>query len=167
MRILVMSDTHRRGRVLIESVLRAQTQAEVVFFLGDFCDDIADYRYEYTQKAFYIIRGNCDFYSEYPDRETVTLEGKRIFAVHGHNYGVKYGLDALYCAARGEEAGICLFGHTHIPHKSYLPDPDGKKGLYLLNPGSLGLPRDSGNSSYGIIDIGAHGIEMNVVKIQR
>lgn len=154
-----MSDTHGRGAYMLDSVLRAQPRAEVVFHLGDMCVDIADLRYEYPAKMFYIIRGNCDFYADFPDNVTVTLEGKRVFAAHGHLFGVKRGLGELYRQARAERADICLFGHTHVPHESY------KDGMYLFNPGSLGAPRDGRPSTCGVIDIGGHGIVTTVVEL--
>ena len=56
------------------------------------------------------------------------------------------------------EQDICLVGHTHIPGVVA-----GKMGIfrmipgqrYLINPGSIGQPRDSsGKASFGILDTG-------------
>lgn len=155
LRILVVADTHQKWRRL-EKVVLAQPQTEVVIHLGDCCADAEMVRYDFPAKMFCIVSGNCDFSSDFPDELLHTFEGKRIFAAHGHQYGVKSGLETLERAARSKDADICLFGHTHSRYVGY------RDGLYIMNPGSLGNARDS-KSSYGIIDITAAGIVTTVV----
>jgi diadenosine tetraphosphatase ApaH/serine/threonine PP2A family protein phosphatase len=72
--------------------------------------------------------------------------------------------------------GVCLFGHTHYPmvigHGEPTldiiapPSPEGgavelsPSGRYLVNPGSIGQPRDGNpRASYIILDTGAHRVE--------
>lgn len=87
------------------------------------------------------VRGNCEaevdqMVLEFPvlaDYAYLEIEGKRIFATHGHLFGGNPPLKA------GE---ILLQGHTHIPcHES-------KDGVLLLNPGSLSIPKESSPHSY-------------------
>lgn len=49
-----------------------------------------------------------------------------------------------------------LFGHTHQPLTEY------DDGLYMLNPGSL-----HGGGTYGVLDITAAGVVMNIVEDRR
>jgi diadenosine tetraphosphatase ApaH/serine/threonine PP2A family protein phosphatase len=75
---------------------------------------------------------------------------------------------------------LCLFGHTHYPavfelandgldsvstdaEESALPLVDGSK--YLVNPGSVGQPRDGDpRAAYGIVDESARWVELFRVK---
>lgn len=79
---------------------------------------------------------------------------------HGSNENVKYGLDKLIKKANDINADIVLFGHTHIPFTDYI----GSK-LYIMNPGSLGSPRDATRGTYGVIDIFGDGVLMNIATL--
>ena len=129
MKLLILSDSH--GYVFfVEQILQRERDAEVIIHLGDGGDDMMAMA-EYTQgKPVYICRGNCDsaVYG-FPDSVQLTLEGVTVFACHGHRYGVKYGLQKLYYAAKEAEARLCLFGHTHQPHSSF------EESFFMVNPG--------------------------------
>ena len=85
-------------------------------------------------------------------------------------------LDALR-ALKSSTRPLCLFGHTHYPitfelsdgaldsmgqsasAETRLPLRDGAK--YLVNPGSIGQPRDGDpRAAYGIVDVGAKRVEL-------
>lgn len=158
MRILVVSDTHGRWTRLSQAIL-VQPTAELVIHLGDGENDVDNVRFEFPDKMITGVAGNCDFMSKLNGIEVMNIEGKRIFFTHGRIYGVKYSCERIIEAARERNADICLFGHTHVPLNEY------HDGLYLMNPGSLGEPRD-GVPTYGIIDIVPEGIVTNIVKLQ-
>ena len=152
MRILVVSDTHGRWGALY-NVIQSQPTAEIVIHLGDGNDDIERIRDQFPGKNLVGVAGNCDFLapSGLRSSDMITAGGRKIFFTHGHVYRVKSGLALLECAAREREADICLFGHTHEPVTDY------RNGLYIMNPGSLGHPRN-GRPTYGVIDILPSGI---------
>lgn len=155
MKILVVSDTHKDFYNL-KRAIEAQPQADVVIHLGDGEDELDDMRYICNDKMFFNVRGNCDFCSSAPEIMIREFNGKRIFATHGHLFGVKYSTETIVKRAFEEKADILLFGHTHNAVEEY------RNGLYVLNPGSLrGL-----NGTYGLIDINQSGIMTNIVKIQ-
>ena len=154
MRILVTSDTHGDYFSLRKAVL-AQPTAEVIIHLGDGKDDTDQIKRDFPDKMLIRVRGNCDFCSDLPKKEIITLEGKKILATHGHIYNVKMGYYTAYTAAREEKADILLFGHTHLAFTDY------DDGLYVMNPGSL----HGYDGSYGIIDIQQSGVIMNLVKL--
>lgn len=154
MRILVVSDTHRDAAALRQAIL-SQPQAEAVIHLGDGADEAESARLDFPEKAFYLVRGNCDWGSALPAEGIAQLGGKRIFYTHGYTYNVKYGLYSVYSAASGQKADILLFGHTH----EAITDYDG--GLYVMNPGSL----HGSSGTYGTVDITPAGIVLNVVHL--
>lgn len=153
MRILVVSDTHGDSRSLHKALL-AQPSADVVIHLGDGADDVTAVKYDFPNKMFVQVKGNCDFGSSLPLTEILTLEGKKIFSTHGHAYDVKWEQDKIISAAQNNNADILLFGHTHIPTSTFF------NGLHILNPGSL----KGFGGTYGYIDISHQGVFTNIVK---
>lgn len=93
------------------------------------------------------VRGNCDsevdqMLIEFPilaDYTIVLHEGKRIFVTHGHHLS----MDNLPALAKGE---VFIQGHTHIPVAEKRGD------IYVLNPGSVALPKENYPASYGVLE---------------
>ena len=77
---------------------------------------------------------------------------------HGHTCGVKYSDRELRNMARERGAAIVIHGHTHIPKEDY------DDGLYILCPGSVSR-NQTGGSSYAVVEMGAAGILMNIIKL--
>lgn len=157
MRILVISDSHRLGRV-IEKILYAQPTASHVFFLGDIASDIEDFEYIFPEKRFHILSGNCDYFSTFPSSGIETVGGKKIFYTHGHTLGVKSSTSHLLATAKAQGCDIALFGHTHIPLTLY------EDGVWLVNPGSCAKPRE-GRPTYAVIDIENNGIMPIIIEV--
>lgn len=158
MRIVVISDSHGRGSI-IDRIIRREKDAQAVIFLGDVVTDIEDFTYEYTDKNFYIVSGNCDRFSYYPYSTIEKIAGVNIFITHGHTLGVKGGTGTLATTARNAGCKIALYGHTHIPNIKY------DDGLYIVNPGSCANSRDGSGNSYAVIDVRENGILPNIIRI--
>ena len=142
MKILVLSDSHRAEKPMLDAVRRERPDA--IIHLGDHASDAQVLSSEFPLLPLSVVRGNCDLFEDnVPESVLMNWEGVRIFATHGHRYGVKSNVLRLYYAAMEKEAEVILFGHTHIP---YCEESD---GVWLLNPGSCGRSRPS----YGIIEI--------------
>ena len=150
MRLLVLSDTHGKA-LLIDRVLQIEKDAKEVFFLGDVVSDVEEVMPHYPDRHFHIVHGNCDYFSNYPLFDIVEYPLGTVYFTHGHKHSVKYGTDVLLTSAKNVGANIALYGHTHISAVDY------KDGVYLINSGSLALPRD-GKPSYAVIDITDKGI---------
>ena len=149
MRIIVMSDSH--GNIAnINRIIERHLDARAFFFLGDGEQDIQTVMPRWPEQSFYRVCGNCDFYSVADSTGLATLGDKRIFYTHGHMYNVKYRLDELIYAARGWEADIVLYGHTHVAKAEY------QDGLYIVNPGSCSGRTDA--ATYAAIDITCAGV---------
>ena len=75
MRAVVISDSHKRSDI-IEKILYDQPNAQAVFFLGDCASDIEDLQYIFNDKKFYILSGNCDYFSAFRSTAVATVGGK-------------------------------------------------------------------------------------------
>ena len=157
MRIVVISDSHRRTHI-IDKILSSQPDAKYVFFLGDNLADIEDFEFIYPEKSFFAVSGNCDFASTVPSIGVETLSGKKILYTHGHNFNVKYTIENLKNTAIQNNCDIVLYGHTHISKVLY------EDGIYIVNPGSCSSPRE-GRASYAVIDIQGDGVLPIIIDI--
>lgn len=156
MRIVALSDSHGNTGALMKAV-RQQPQADCFIFLGDGLDDIRYVMKEFPKKTYYAVSGNCDFTSPEPCETELELCGRKLFFTHGNRYFVKGGLTRIEEEAKRRGADILLFGHTHKAMCEYV------NGLYVINPGSIGLP-DGGRPTYGIIDITTAGIAAHIAE---
>ncbi len=155
LKFLVISDTHGRTDRL-RRVLSRHRDADGILCLGDGLGEVEEAVLLGGYPTLFSVRGNCDPavspYGCLRDEElTVTLGGHRILLLHGHTVSVKSGLGGAIALARRREASILLFGHSHIPLATYLPEEEGGP-LWILNPGSLGHPAD-GSPSYGLLTL--------------
>lgn len=100
-----------------------------------------------------LAESEIDWLISLPEQQEIELEGRRILLCHGTPFDrdayvyPTADLDVLKaCCVSG--ADFVLQGHTHYP----LSFAD--KGVHLINPGSVGQPRDIGGSAaYGILDL--------------
>lgn len=126
--IVVISDTHRNLAPL-EKIDRVLSECDYIIHLGDMASDANGIMRKYPEKT-YVVAGNNDFFGG--EKELVLdVEGRRIFACHGHRYGVKSGTERLAEAAKERLCDIALYGHTHVPSVSE------EKGILLINPGCM------------------------------
>ncbi|MDD6798962.1 MAG: phosphodiesterase [Firmicutes bacterium] len=92
------------------------------------------------------VRGNCDcevdqMVLDFPimsDYCVVFQNEMTIYATHGHIFGK----DRQPPMKKGD---VLLFGHTHVPECTDL------SGKYLINPGSVSIPKE--NSQYGYMTL--------------
>jgi putative phosphoesterase len=161
MKYLVVSDIH--GALSgAEAVQEANSfhQTDMILCLGDILyhgprNDLPD---DYAPKKviplmnaltdhIIAVRGNCEAevdqmvlnFACMADYNILPLNGHKLFMSHGHIYGP----DHLPELAEGD---IFLSGHTHIP------TAEKKNGIYLLNPGSISLPKGGHPRSYALLD---------------
>ncbi len=144
-RILVFSDSHA-DEWKLRDALKKEPEAKIVFFLGDGQREAERVARLFPGKYFHLVCGNCDWGSDLPESVIDEIEGKRIYACHGHTHLVKYGTADLLSEAKRQNCAIALYGHTHVSATKH------EDGVLLFNPGSI----KAGN--YGIIDIAENGI---------
>ncbi len=146
MRILVVSDSHGHKWNFIDAI-KAEPTAEIVYFLGDGYREFEEMKAAYEGKKLFIgVLGNCDLGSTLPVRDIRSFGNVRVYATHGFQERVKYGIYDLMFEARRSNCSLVLFGHTHEKLNRY------EDGIQLFNPGSL---RDG---FYGVVDITDKGI---------
>jgi putative phosphoesterase len=157
LRIIVFSDSHGNAGILRE-IASNQPDAEVFIHLGDGEREFDSLRESYPDKLMRNVRGNADWGSTSKLLDTLVLEKKHILFVHGHTFQTKRSSDLILSEAQLIGADIALFGHTHVAMTDYVD------GIYLLNPGSVSLPRH-GRPTYGVIDITDAGIVPRIVTL--
>ena len=149
-KVLVFSDSHGSLRN-IKKVIKKTKNLDMIIHLGDIGhqDDELRMLTPYPTK---IVRGNCDWGSANPDSDIFNVGPVKIFASHGHQYGVNYGYEKLYYTALENGCDIALFGHTHVPVLD-----EGEK-VTIANPGSIERPRQyEAKPSYLLIEIDDDG----------
>ena len=105
-----------------------------------------------------ISRENLDYISKLKDTETISVDDVEIFLAHGspndpdeyvYPEDVEPGLLAM------TSSDILVLGHTHIQFKKEF-----KEGI-IINPGSVGQPRDKNPASaFAILDTDTKRIEL-------
>ncbi|MBQ8348800.1 MAG: metallophosphoesterase [Ruminococcus sp.] len=160
MQIIVMSDSHGNYSAL-EKVILNHTEADWIIHLGDGERELDNFCSAHPVIAPKIVRvaGNCDYFSIQPDQFILPALDHKIFAAHGHKYGVNFSLENLKKTAQAQSCDIILYGHTHVRCNKF------EDGLYIMNPGSASIPRDGNKPSFGLIDISEKGILMNIAEI--
>jgi len=139
MRIIVMSDSHGdEGTVSTVSSLIADAH----FHCGD-SELLAE---NPIFDEIYKVRGNCDFDSRFPKEVLVSVGGKLILMVHGHEHDIKVSLKGLYYRAKEKDADIVLFGHSHLYGAGM------RDGILFVNPGSTMQPRGGNPPTYAVIE---------------
>lgn len=160
MRIIVLSDSHGSYSALEKVILR-NTDADWIFHLGDGESELDRFLSSHPELAPKIIHvaGNCDYNSRSRSCFILPLPGHKIFACHGHKYGVNFSLDNIKSTAIENGCDIILFGHTHVRFNKY------EDGFYILNPGSAALPRDNTKPSFGVLTVLPQGVVTNIADI--
>ena len=150
MKVLIVSDTHRRNGNLQE-VIERTAPFDMLIHLGDAEgseDLITAWCMEQNQDCqVHMVLGNNDFFSCLDREKEIAIGPHRAFLTHGHFYSVSVGTERLEEEAGSRGVDIAMFGHTHKP---YL---ETRNKLTVLNPGSLSFPRQEGRRpSYMIME---------------
>lgn len=156
MKIGILSDTHRMIKN-IDKAIPYLKECDLIIHAGDNFSD-SKYIHKATNVDIIAVKGNCDF--EHVEDELVfEVDKKTIFLSHGDSYGVKNGVDRIEQKAKGVNADIVIFGHTHVPFQK------NKDGIIYINPGSLSLPRGVEYKSFIIIEIEDEAIKIEEIRI--
>ncbi|MEH2928424.1 phosphodiesterase [Candidatus Ventrimonas sp. KK005] len=109
------------------------------------------------KEEIYAVRGNCEaevdqMVLEFPvmaDYGVLVLNGLTFYATHGHVYHP----DHLPPMKPGD---ILIYGHTHLLRAEAI------RSNYVLNPGSVSIPKGGNPATFGILD----GQEFSIVDFE-
>ena len=145
MKILIVSDTHRRNDNYFEVVNMHHPDLVI------HCGDAEGSEYALSEAAgcpVRIVLGNNDFFSELSRELELNVGPYKVWVTHGHNYYVSMGNENIKREAVARGVDIVMYGHTHKP----VIDIDDE--VIAINPGSLSYPRQEGHKpSYIIMEI--------------
>lgn len=161
MKLLIISDIHGSlyyTKLALEVFNRES--ADYIIILGDELyhgarnplpkeynpKEVAALLNEYSDKII-AVRGNCDsevdeMVIDFPIMSTYSnllYNGRRLFLTHGHVYN-ENNLPKL------KNGDVFMYGHTHIPVAAK------KDNIYIINPGSITLPKENNPNSYCILN---------------
>ena len=157
MKVLIVSDTHRKDENLKQVIARSGP-LDMLIHLGDAEGSehmIATWVNEDCDLE--IILGNNDFFSCLDKEKELMIGRYKTLLTHGHYYNVSVGAEYLKQEARARGFDIVMFGHTHRPFYE-MEKKEGDKDLIVLNPGSLSYPRQEGHRpSYMIMELDKDG----------
>ena len=158
MRFIIFSDSHGSISNMREALRRnAGTGLDGIIFLGDGLKSAKQLADE-SGLELYAVAGNCDFGPDIDPTRLDTYEklfdfdGVKVLITHGHKYMVKTNGEVINKYARSKGADVVLYGHTHRRNDNCIHGAEGEKDLRVFNPGSIALPRDSGDS-FGLMEI--------------
>ncbi|MBQ7500074.1 MAG: YfcE family phosphodiesterase [Clostridia bacterium] len=156
MKILVFSDSHGNARMMDRALRAHSADTDLVVHLGDGKREFLQMMQSYPETAHICVNGNYEdpFFRSNESTAVVELDGLRFFLTHGHGYGVKRGIYELMDAAAERGCDLALYGHTHVGDSRYT-DLCKKTGrpMWIVNPGSITLPKDGFEPKYAIIRI--------------
>ncbi len=150
MKILIVSDTHRKHENLIR-VLECVQPLDLLIHLGD-AEGAEDDIGSMAGCPLEIVAGNSDFFSALPREKELQIGACRVLITHGHSYYVNEGIADLQKEAAARQVQMVMFGHTHCPLIDY------GQNVIALNPGSISYPRQEGRKpSYILMEIDKKG----------
>ncbi len=161
MKLFFISDIHGSVHYLTKALERFEEEkANYIVILGDQLyhgarnplpkeynpKKVAEVLNSYSDKTI-AVRGNCD--SEVDEMvlnspimatySTILYGNKRLFLTHGHIYN-ENNMPKL------SDGDVFIYGHTHIPKAEKLGN------IFIINPGSITLPKENNPHTYGVLD---------------
>jgi len=149
MKIAVFADTHGRSGPMLSLIERLRP--DHVIHLGDYLrdgDEICDL---FPDLPTTLVAGNNDLCAREPSEKWEKIGGRMFYLSHGHQFPAQARERLLLKRAAEGRAELVLFGHTHVGVCRE------ENGVWLLNPGSLCLPRD-GKKSFALIELSEKGV---------
>lgn len=150
MRILIVSDTHRKNDNYFK-VLQKMKKLDMVIH----CGDVEGSEFALSEAAecpVLMVAGNNDFFTELSREQELNIGNYKVWVTHGHNYLVSMGTERIKQEAKARGVQIVMFGHTHRPCLEQ------DEELIAVNPGSLSYPRQDGHKpTYALMEIDKQG----------
>lgn len=94
--IIVMSDSHGDRQIVEEIKNHYKGKVDAIFHNGDSELESTDPVWE----GIHVVKGNMDFYGEYPERLVTQLGPTRIIQTHGHLFQINFSFQNLFPLGR-------------------------------------------------------------------
>ena len=146
---IVCSDNHGDLEVL-RKIVEKHPQAIAYLHCGDIELESS------LVPEFQVVRGNNDYFHNYPQQIVTTVGDFRVLITHSHLLPYGNRLKALSKLAQKHHCEIACFGHTH---RYQVEKYD---GVLCINPGSLYYNRDGSKPSYALVRV-----ENGEINVQR
>lgn len=108
--IIVMSDSHGDSLIVEEIRDRYLGKVDAIFHDGD-----SELRPDSPLwEGIQVVRGNMDFYSDYPERLVTQLGPTKIIQTHGHLFDINFNFQKLFSGLKRKMQisvfmGTCMF----------------------------------------------------------
>ncbi|PHK50630.1 YfcE family phosphodiesterase [Staphylococcus edaphicus] len=134
---IIVSDNHTEQGILFD-IINHHEHIDVAIHLGD-----SEFAYDDSELShFHRVKGNTDFYPEFPNEETVEVKGIKAFYTHGHLYQVNRNRMLLAEHAQSIGCQFAFYGHTHVAKHEHIGD------VHVINPGSISQSRSDIEETY-------------------
>lgn len=134
---IIVSDNHTEKGILFD-VINQYQDVDVAVHLGD-----SEFTYNDTELTYYHrVKGNTDFYPEFPNDLTISENGINAYVTHGHLFQVNQSRDKLASTAKSKGCQFAFYGHTHVAKYELLDD------VHVINPGSISQSRSNIEETY-------------------
>ncbi len=141
-KLIVASDNHSESGILYQ-IYEEHQDADAFYHLGD-----SEFTYQDTELSLYHrVKGNMDFYPEFPESQADNFEEANVFYTHGHLFGVNRSRVELAYVAAQHQATIAFYGHTHVARYEKIND------VHVINPGSISQSRSDVEETYAEVII--------------
>ncbi|HME88494.1 MAG TPA: metallophosphoesterase family protein [Chthoniobacterales bacterium] len=144
MKIFVLADTHNK---LPQTVLDLAREADEIWHLGDVCEPTITDDLEAIGPPLTVVRGNCDWNSDWP------------LVVDFTRAGLKFRLQHIPPGVPPDDVDVVLHGHTHVPRN------EKRRGVLFLNPGCVTRPNRGSPRSVAWLEIVNAKISWRLVEI--
>ncbi|HUE40392.1 MAG TPA: metallophosphoesterase family protein [Chthoniobacterales bacterium] len=144
LRVLVIADTHNK---LPQKIVDLAHEANEIWHLGDVCEPTITDDLEAIGPPLTVVRGNCDWTSDWPLVVDLTREG------------LKFRLQHIPPESPPDDVDVVLHGHTHVPRN------ERRKGVLFLNPGCVTRPNRGSPRSVAWLEIENGRIRWQLIEI--
>ena len=139
-KIIVMSDSHGY-HAMIDLVRELEPDGDCYVHCGDSEAET------YDMQDWLCVKGNNDWYSDFPEHIRFKVEDLNFYVCHGHRFGYFDRESKMIYTLQEANCDVLLSGHTHVPTYEKID------GYTFINPGSTTLPRGGSSRSYCVIHV--------------
>ena len=139
-KIVVMSDSHGY-HAMIDLVRELEPDGDCYVHCGDSEAET------YDMQDWLCVKGNNDWYSDFPEHIRFKVEDLNFYVCHGHRFGYFDRESKMIYTLQEANCDVLLSGHTHVPTYEKID------GYTFINPGSTTLPRGGSSRSDCVIHV--------------